>query len=359
MSLIILQDYLRLGGTENHSVLLNDYFNNKGFSSKLVTFRPGGLLSNNLDNYISLQQKDYQIDWFAPNLFKTIKKINPKIIVCMGTIANYYVSILSMYFKHIKVISTVRTGKKMLFLYKYSLKKSFNIIVNCKWWIDKLLLMGISNEKIILHYNPLLIDDYNTPNKEKCKKQYNVNNIFIFLCIQNFRYGKRHDLLINNFYKLTLSSKDNIELWLVGDGPTLTYCKNLVKKLKLENKIKFWGYQLNKKFFYDISDVAISLSSEDSLPNFLIEAQFYCLPVIAFNSKGTSETFLDKQSGFLLKNDDDIVKNFVKVCTSMIINKQKTIEMGIIGHHFVSKIFNKKARLEESLMYFVNLTKNI
>ena len=62
MKIVIIQDYLRWGGTEKQAVLLADYFQGEGNDVSVLTFRPGGELAERLKNlgvvHAALQKRD-------------------------------------------------------------------------------------------------------------------------------------------------------------------------------------------------------------------------------------------------------------------------------------------------------------
>ena len=69
MKIIVLQDYLRSGGTERHSILLARELSGLGHAATLLTFRPGGTLSATAGAaHAALQPFDTGIDWLAPGL---------------------------------------------------------------------------------------------------------------------------------------------------------------------------------------------------------------------------------------------------------------------------------------------------
>ena len=87
MKIIILQDYLRCGGTEKQSIFLVNYLNNSGQEASILTCRPGGSLINEVENNrtFSLQKYDSGIDWYAPKIFSLISSCNADILICMGS----------------------------------------------------------------------------------------------------------------------------------------------------------------------------------------------------------------------------------------------------------------------------------
>src|SRR5664280_2508394 len=92
MKILVLQDYLRSGGTERQSILLARAFAAAGHPTTLLTFRPGGSLAGELSGvcHHSLLPFDLHLDWFAPRLLRTVAAAAPDIALCMGRMANCY-----------------------------------------------------------------------------------------------------------------------------------------------------------------------------------------------------------------------------------------------------------------------------
>src|SRR5665213_3183145 len=83
MKIIVLQDHLRSGGTERHSILLTREFAALGHASELITFRPGGLLAPTANcKHRALQPFDTGIDWFAPGLLRAVLD-GSDMVLCM------------------------------------------------------------------------------------------------------------------------------------------------------------------------------------------------------------------------------------------------------------------------------------
>ena len=92
MKILIVQDYLRSGGTERQSVFMATAFALAGNEVTLLTFRPRGVLETDTEQqpfaFRSLQPFDTRLDWFAPRLLKTVEEAAPDLVLCMGRMAN-------------------------------------------------------------------------------------------------------------------------------------------------------------------------------------------------------------------------------------------------------------------------------
>src|SRR5688572_2153137 len=93
MKILVIQDFLRSGGTERQSILLANAFAAGGHATTLLTFRPGGALASTVDKNVTcraLQPFDLRLDWFAPGLSSEVRRSAPEIVLCMGRMANCY-----------------------------------------------------------------------------------------------------------------------------------------------------------------------------------------------------------------------------------------------------------------------------
>jgi glycosyltransferase involved in cell wall biosynthesis len=149
----------------------------------------------------------------------------------------------------------------------------------------------------------------------------------VFLNVSNFRAGKRHAWLIETFSGLR--SVSDWQLWLVGDGTEWSYCHKLAEKAGILHQIRMLGYCSDPCPYYAGADVAVSASIEDSLPNFLIEAQSAGLPVIASDVRGVGETFSNEQAGFLVPPDDR--SEFLTRITALRDDHGMRESMGVFG----------------------------
>jgi hypothetical protein len=94
MRILVVQDQLRVGGTEKQSLFLARNFQEAGHEVVLLTFRPRGHLAT-AANLAGLQVEvlqgfDSGISLWAPGLMRRIRQVDPDVILCMGRTANCY-----------------------------------------------------------------------------------------------------------------------------------------------------------------------------------------------------------------------------------------------------------------------------
>ena len=97
----------------------------------------------------------------------------------------------------------------------------------------------------------------------------------------------------------------NSRFILLGDGRMRERLEEQIATLGLLDRILLVGRTRSVGFWYEKMDVKLLLSRFEGLPNVLIEAQAAGLPVVATPTGGSSECFVEGETGYIL---DDIVK---------------------------------------------------
>lgn len=97
----------------------------------------------------------------------------------------------------------------------------------------------------------------------------------------------------------------NSRFILLGDGRMRERLEEQIATLGLMDRFLLVGRTRSVGFWYEKMDVKLLLSRFEGLPNVLIEAQAAGLPVVATPTGGSSECFVEGETGYIL---DDIVK---------------------------------------------------
>ena len=362
MKILILQDYLRSGGTERQTIFLANFFQKKGYNTFVMTFRPGGVLMPNIKKFnirhLALQTFDTYIDWFAPKLIRKIQEKKPNIVLCMGRIANIYGGYIQKKITNCFVIGTIRTGRSLPFLNKIAFKNVKIIVGNSNWWINELKRKGFNSKKIHI-INNSLVRNWDLKINKKKRKDFRINfraneNTCVFLNVANFQSGKRQIELIKNCIRL--GSTIDWQLWLVGHGSRYFLCKLVAICSSFRHRIKFIGYQEDPYLYYLAADVALSASLQDSQPNFLVEAQFMGLPVIAYDYRGVKDCFQSEKTGLLIPCKDHI--KFLNAMIFLAKDHQFRTKINHLARSWSLNNFSKESQAYKYIKLFSLLTKN-
>ncbi len=93
-------------------------------------------------------------------------------------------------------------------------------------------------------------------------------------------------------------------LCLVGDGPHEASLKKLVKKLKLENHIHFFGYIQNVWKLMPVFDIHCFTSLREGLPRVLVQTSAAGIPTVSYEIEGAHEIIKHNQSGYIIEKNN-------------------------------------------------------
>jgi len=136
----------------------------------------------------------------------------------------------------------------------------------------------------------------------------------------------------------------NWRLVLAGDGPTRNSCICEAEKLGIADRVEFPGLLKDPSPLYFESDIAVHTSEQESLPNFLVEAQMAGLPVIAYQAGGVAETFEDEKSGYLVSQGDE--ETFLKRLNFLIKSPDLRLQMSQAARDYAMRHFTPRAQLK-------------
>lgn len=307
MKILIVQDYLRSGGTERQSILLANAFAVAGPATTLLTFRPGGALESTVGMGVThhvLQPLDLHLDWFAPGLFRFVAARQPDIVLLMGRMANCYGAGLQQQHTRAVVIGTMRTGKPLPKLYQRSLRFDRHIVANSRDAKATLVNQyGLAAEKISVIHNSLVFPAAVAARNETLRQKHGATPATkVLLNVGMFRPEKNQRELIEVVAGLPASPAADWQLWFAGDGPARAACEQLAaaKGPEVKSRIKFLGFQPDPSAVYAAADIAVHASTSEGLSNFLIEAQAQGLPAVAYEAQGNSECFVPDRTGWTI-----------------------------------------------------------
>jgi GalNAc-alpha-(1->4)-GalNAc-alpha-(1->3)-diNAcBac-PP-undecaprenol alpha-1,4-N-acetyl-D-galactosaminyltransferase len=126
----------------------------------------------------------------------------------------------------------------------------------------------------------------------------------VILNVGRFIQTKNQQLLIDIFDEINPVAW---ELWFVGQGPMLNFCKEKASNFLSGKRIVFLDKISNVKEIYNSAKVFAFTSTSEGFPNALAEAMSAGLACISFDCvAGPSELIEDEFNGFLVKNFDTI-----------------------------------------------------
>lgn len=297
-----------MGGTERQTVALARAFASAGHEVLVVTFRPAGPLAQDLGasvRHVALQPFDLRLDWFAPGLVRTLRRFAPDVVQLMGRMANCHGTRLIGALPDARVIATFRTGRRIPLLYRRALRGAAAVVVNSAEAARRIAREhGVAGARVHVIRNALAAPAAPARDaRARLRAELSATpDTIVFLCTAMLRPGKGHRRLVQAAAALPRDLA--WALWVAGEGAERGPAEALAGALGIAGRVRFLGMRRDTSDLYAASDVAVLASDLESLPNFLVEAQWSGLPVAACDVAGVGETFRPGESGLLVPAGD-------------------------------------------------------
>ena len=142
----------------------------------------------------------------------------------------------------------------------------------------------------------------------------NIKGYPIILTLSRLEKRKGHSFIIESVKKI-LPKLPRLQYIIAGDGPEKNFLMNLVKKNNLEATVKFIGTvnDQQKKYLFQKTDLMIMPTLDESENRSIegfgiayLEAAFFGIPSIASNVGGAPEAVLDKKTGIIINNINEL-----------------------------------------------------
>lgn len=310
MRIALVQDFLRVGGTERQTTALAREFAAAGHDVMLVTFRPGGPLAREVAppvHHVALQPFDMHLDWFAPGLRRTLRAFAPDVVQLMGRMANCHGTRIIAGLPRARVVATFRTGKTVPALFRRTLRRAHAVVANSAEAARRITRdHGLAPSRVHVIRNALAAPAEPAPGaRERVRNELGAApDTVVFVCTAMLRPGKGHRRLVE---AAALLPRDfPWMLWIAGDGTERSSCESRARSLGLAERVRFLGLRRDTPELLAAADIAVLASDLESLPNFLVEAQWLGLPSVACDVAGVGETFLPGVSGILVPKGDPV-----------------------------------------------------
>ena len=201
--------------------------------------------------------------------------------------------------------------------------------------------------------------------KSELRKDFDIpDDNFVILSVGRQVSRKNFQLVLKAVFEIKKSNPSlKIKYYLIGEGEETINLKTLVKKLKLQNEVKFLGVcdiETRNKF-YKLSDLFVmpSLTKKNDIEGFgivFLEANYYRVPVIGTATGGIIEAIVDGESGFLIKPNDlnDLIDKIILLSK----DEQRRKKLGENGYQRVIREFQWENIIDDYIKLFKELLEN-
>lgn len=301
---------------------------------------------------------------YASKVKKLIKQINPDLInahyasgyATLARLSNFHPCLLSVWG------SDVYDFPKKSFIHK-------NLVIKNLVYADKVASTSIAmanqtnsllpNNSLDIAITPFGVDFNNFKN---IKYKEDSNKIIIGT-IKGLETKYGIDILINAFSLLnknliSINYPKEVFLQIAGNGPEENNLKQLVKDLKLEEKIQFLG-----RIEHDLVpntlklfDIFVALSRIESFGVAVVEAQAAFLPTVVSNVGGLPEVVENTVSGYVVQCEN--IEQTASKLMQLINDHSLRKSMGEAGFKNASQKYNWNNNVQTMIDLYSDTIKN-
>jgi glycosyltransferase involved in cell wall biosynthesis len=146
---------------------------------------------------------------------------------------------------------------------------------------------------------------------------------------------------------------------LASDGDTAAkgLVKESIKRLGIEDKVRFAGLRDDIPDLLRIMDVFVLPSWREGMPRSIIEAMASRLPVIATDIRGCREEVVHGETGLLVP--PRAAENLAEAILVLVLDRELAIKMGESGQERAKQHFDERRVVERQLIAYDELIKKI
>ncbi|MGQ9626569.1 MAG: glycosyltransferase family 4 protein [Anaerolineae bacterium] len=199
---------------------------------------------------------------------------------------------------------------RLLRLFKPFVLKNFSdaVIVQSSWEMNRLLLRGVSVEKMALIFPGADREIFRKIDKAEARRKLGLRaEAFYVIFVGSLLHRKGVDVLLKA-WKLVLERKPHprLHLLLAGQGRQEAEYRALAGKLSLNESVSFVGFVGHDSlpFYLNAADLFVAPSRAEPLGKMNIEAMMCGLPVISTDDGGTPDIIESGETGLLVPSGD-------------------------------------------------------
>lgn len=343
---------LDLGGIETALINLLDNINYSKYNVTVILEQKSGILLNKINNNVTIEELKVSnlSNKYIRKIINLIRKIN-------FTILNYnsydFSCCYATYSLSCNKIARIASKNNSIYIHS-DYKQLYKNSEDFKNFFDKrnisqfrkiIFVSNESKESFLTIYDKLKnktevinnfvdIQKIKTLSQEKINTKKNPNKkLFVFI-------GRLDDTSKKVKRAISIAKEiEEIELWIIGDGPDKKMYEDYTKKCKVEDRVTFLGRKINPYPYMLQADFIILTSDYEGFPVVYLEAIILNKNIITTIAVSDEYIRIGQNYGYIISKDEKKAVKEVKT----ILNKP--VSLNKID---ISKIQNKRIKkLEE------------
>jgi glycosyltransferase involved in cell wall biosynthesis len=235
--------------------------------------------------------------------------------------------------EHHGSFSTIQDPKRMLY---HKLNRLLDFWTNAFVMVsqaqrDFFVQKGLPAKKTVVIYNGIELEKFACTDSVRnvARKSMGLSEETpVIGMVANFRYIKRHDVLLQAMVKMR-EIVSAVHCLLIGDGPLRVQIEKLAEQIGLDGAVSFLGSRSDVPELLSSLDVFVLTSDSESFSNVIIEAMAASLPVVATKCGGPEEIVVEGETGFLVAPAQPLI--LAEMILVLLQNPSIALQMGQAG----------------------------
>jgi len=206
----------------------------------------------------------------------------------------------------INVFPSFRTIRPMLL---WGLRSAVGIVAVAAALKSAIVNLGLPPESVCVIPNGVDLERFHPYDQSEARRALGLpTDAKISLSVGSLTEVKNQKLLISAFAKIS-ERRPELKLFIVGEGPLRSALENLIRELRLEEKVFLTGPRPNEELalWFSAADVSCLTSLREGWPNVLMESIACGTPVVATRVGGVPEIICSPELGAIAEQDADSV----------------------------------------------------
>jgi glycosyltransferase involved in cell wall biosynthesis len=206
----------------------------------------------------------------------------------------------------INVFPSFRTIRPMIL---WSLRNAAGIVAVAAALKSAIVNLGLPPEGVCVIPNGVDLERFHAYDQSEARRALGLPaEAKITLSVGSLTETKNQKLLISAFAKVS-EGRPELKLLIVGEGPLGSTLENLIRELRLQEKVSLIGPRPNEELalWFSAADVSCLSSLREGWPNVLMESIACGTPVVATRVGGVPEIICSPDLGAIAEQDSDSV----------------------------------------------------
>jgi glycosyltransferase involved in cell wall biosynthesis len=216
-----------------------------------------------------------------------------------------------------------------------------------------LVRSGVKESRISLIYNAVDPDeDKPTLDSHVVKKNYGIRVGQKVVGVVGRLNPEKGQLVFLKAFRSVLKIFPDVKALIIGDGQDRRNLEDYCKQNGMDGNVVFTGYQENMANFYQVLDILVLPSLSEGLPNAVLEAMSFGVPVVAASVGGVPEVIYDENGVLVPPGDHEALADRM---TKLLRNDQLRQALGVKGRNSLYPNFSPSYRAQQIVELYKDL----